>query len=81
MSLPRVVFGTIPPTAEYRVPANQFIMFDNRLVHAETISAEQIISQPREIALYSRAFDEPAKLAVVGEPAYALVSSALDRRR
>lgn len=81
MSLPRVVFGIIPPTAEYHVPVNQFIMFDNRLVHVETISAELTISQPREIALYSRAFEELAKLAVVGDPAQALVSSALDRRR
>ncbi|PSL01595.1 helix-turn-helix protein [Haloactinopolyspora alba] len=81
MSLPRVAFGIIPPTAEYHVPANQFIMFDNRLVHVETISAELTISQPREIALYSRAFDELAKQAVVGEPARQLVTSALEQRR
>ncbi|MGH3873974.1 MAG: Scr1 family TA system antitoxin-like transcriptional regulator [Pseudonocardiaceae bacterium] len=39
MSLPRVTLGIIPAFAEYRVPTNQFIMFDNRLVHVETISA------------------------------------------
>jgi len=38
ISLPRIRLGIIPATVAYRVPTNQFIMFDERLVHVETIS-------------------------------------------
>ena len=81
MSLPRVTLGILPTFAEYRVPTNQFIMFDNHLVHVETVSAELTIKQPREIALYAKAFEELTKLAVIGDAARALISSALDLRR
>ncbi|WP_200825649.1 hypothetical protein [Kibdelosporangium aridum] len=43
----------------------------------ETISAELTVSQPREIALYAKAFDELAKQAVYGQAARALVTAAL----
>ncbi|MGI8312146.1 helix-turn-helix domain-containing protein [Saccharopolyspora hattusasensis] len=76
-SLPRVVFGIIPNNAEYRTPTNQFIIFDNRLVHVETISAELSISQPREVALYSKAFRRLAEQAVTGSAARNLITSAL----
>jgi transcriptional regulator with XRE-family HTH domain len=81
MSLPRISLGIIPTFAEYRVPTNQFIMFDNRLVHVETVSAELTIKQPREIALYARVFEELTKLAVIGNAARALITAALDHRR
>jgi hypothetical protein len=81
MSLPRVTLGILPVLAEYRAPTNQFIMFDNRLVHVETVSAELTIKQPREIALYAKAFQELAKLAVIGDAARVLISSALHLRR
>lgn len=81
MSLPRVALGIIPANAEYHVPTNQFIMYDNRLVHVETISAELTINQPREIILYRKAFEELAKQAVVGKVARALISNALEQRR
>lgn len=81
MSLPRITLGIIPTFAEYRVPTNQFIMFDNRLVHVETVSAELTIKQPREIALYAKAFEELTKLAVIGNDARALITAALDHRR
>ncbi|MDQ2708205.1 MAG: helix-turn-helix transcriptional regulator [Actinomycetota bacterium] len=81
MSLPRVVLGIIPTGSRYRVPTNQFIMFDNRLVHVETISAELTISQPREIALYNKSFAELAAQAVNGAAARALITTALDDLR
>lgn len=81
MSLPRITLGIIPALAEYQVPTNQFIMFDNRLVHVETISAELTIKQPREITLYGKVFDRLAKLAIIGNNARALITSALDHRR
>ncbi|MCE7006583.1 helix-turn-helix transcriptional regulator [Kibdelosporangium philippinense] len=80
-SLTRVTFGILPTDAEYRVPTNQFIMFDDRLVNVETISAELAVSQPREIALYGRAFNELAQQAVYGQAARGLISRALEKRR
>ena len=79
MALPRMHFGVIPAHAEYRVPSNQFIMFDDRLVQVETVSAELSISQPQEIALYLRAFAELAGQAVHGEAARKLVAASLRR--
>lgn len=79
MALPRLHFGVIPSHAEYRVPTNQFIMFDDRLVQVETVSAELSISQPQEIALYLRAFRELADQAVYGQGARELVTGALHR--
>lgn len=71
ISLPRITLGIIPAFAEYRVPTNQFIMFDNRLVHVETISAELTIKQPREIALYNKVFNRLAELTIIGNSARA----------
>lgn len=81
MSLPRVSLGIIPARAGYRVPTNQFIMYDNRLVHVETISAELTISQPREIALYSKTFHELTRQATCGQTARTLITTALDDLR
>jgi len=81
VSLPRVNLGIVAAQAEYRVPTNQFIMYDSRLVHVETVSAELAISQPREIALYAKAFKELARQAVSGQTARTLISAALDDLR
>lgn len=81
MSLPRVTLGIVPSGAEYLVPGNQFILYDERLVQVETISAELTVTPPREIALYVAAFDALAGQAVYGPAARELISSALDARR
>ncbi|MGH3737188.1 MAG: DUF5753 domain-containing protein [Micromonosporaceae bacterium] len=81
MSLPRVVLGILPASAMYLVPTNQFIIFDSRMVHVETVSAELAISQPREIAVYQRAFGVLAKQSLVGDAARSLITAALERRR
>jgi hypothetical protein len=78
MSLPRVSFGIIPSHAEYRTPTNQFIIFDNRFVHVETISAELSINQPQEVAVYANAFQRLTKQAVTGTAARALIVTALN---
>ena len=64
VSLPRVSLGILPERTPYRVPTNQFIMFDDRLVHVEAISAEIAVTQPREIALYAKAFHRLSEAAV-----------------
>lgn len=81
MSLPRVTLGIIPTGAEYVVPSNQFILYDDRLVQVETVSAELTVTPPREVALYVTAFDALARQAVYGPAARALVTTALDERR
>jgi transcriptional regulator with XRE-family HTH domain len=78
MSLPRVGFGIIPSHAEYQTPTNQFIIFDDRLVHVETVSAELSVSQPQEVAVYVKAFQRLTKQTVIGAAARALIAAALD---
>jgi transcriptional regulator with XRE-family HTH domain len=77
LSLPRLSLGILPAGSAYQVPTNQFIMFDDRMVHVETVSAELTITQPREIALYARAFQELSKAAVYGAAARDLIRRAL----
>ncbi len=81
IGLPRVMLGIIPLTAEAKVLMNNFVMFDNRLVKEEGSTAGLAITQPREIALYGRAFNIFASQSVTGPPARALIQAALDRRR
>jgi transcriptional regulator with XRE-family HTH domain len=78
MSMGRVQLGILPARAPYTVPSNQFIVFDERLVHVETISAEISVTQPREIALYLSAFTALADSAVYGPAARTLIMAELD---
>jgi transcriptional regulator with XRE-family HTH domain len=79
MSAASVLLGIVPAEAPYVVPSHQFIMFDERLVHVEAISAEVSVTQPREIALYGRAFSALAGLAVYGAGARSMISDAMGR--
>ncbi|GAB2452637.1 helix-turn-helix domain-containing protein [Nocardia tengchongensis] len=79
-SLPRVTFGIIPMTAEARVLFNNFVLYDNRLAAEEGSTAKLTVTQPREIALYLRAFDTLARQSVTGEPARRLIRQALETR-
>ncbi len=81
LSLPRVSLGILPTCSEYRVPTNQFIMFDDRVVHVENVSAEVAVTQPREIALYAKAFGELAEQAVHGRAAKEFIETALTELR
>jgi transcriptional regulator with XRE-family HTH domain len=79
MSLPRVSVGIVPVMAKRanwaQVP---FWIFDNSLVQVETVSAGLDITQPREIAMYARMFDQIRESAVHGAEARELVASAID---
>ncbi|MBH0776685.1 hypothetical protein [Nocardia bovistercoris] len=44
----------------------QLILYDNRMVLVEAITAELTITQPREIAQYGRVFESLSRQAVVG---------------
>jgi transcriptional regulator with XRE-family HTH domain len=78
MSMGRIRLGIIPATAPYVVPSNQFIIFDDRLVHVEAVSAEIAVTQPREIELYARSFAALAKLAQYGSNARRMIMEAMN---
>lgn len=78
ISLPRLNLGIIPLRSLYHIwPGNAFIMFDDRMVMVETYSAELTITQPRELALYAKAFALLHRSAVYGQPARDLIGQAL----
>ncbi|MCC3326844.1 DUF5753 domain-containing protein [Nocardia abscessus] len=79
--MPRVTLGIVPALAEALVVSTNFAMFDNRLVMVEGTAAELIITQPREIATYGRAFKTLAGQSVTGEAVRKLIRTALDRRQ
>jgi transcriptional regulator with XRE-family HTH domain len=81
LSLPRVSLGILPSRVEYRVPTNQFIMFDDRVVHVENVSAEVAVTQPREIALYAKAFSTLTQQAAYGQAAKRLIATVLAELR
>ncbi|MEV6770268.1 helix-turn-helix transcriptional regulator [Nocardia sp. NPDC051030] len=80
IGMPRVTLGIIPLTAEALVVVEAFMMFDNRMVKVEAHTAELTVSQPREVALYGRAFDTLASQSVTGKAARMLIHEAINRR-
>jgi transcriptional regulator with XRE-family HTH domain len=78
-SLPRLHLGIIPARAPHGyAPMCAFMVHDERLVTVETLSAELKLTQPREVALYIKAFDRYAASAVYGQRARALITQARD---
>ncbi|MGY4103039.1 helix-turn-helix domain-containing protein [Nocardia sp. R16R-3T] len=80
IGMPRITIGIIPAIAEALIVSNSFVMFDNRMVMVESTAAELTITQPREVAIYGRAFDVLAGQSVTGEAARELIRAALERR-
>ncbi|MFH9614656.1 helix-turn-helix domain-containing protein [Streptomyces pratensis] len=78
-ALPAVSLGIIPATAERsQWPRETFHVYDDELVSVELVSAQVRITQPAEIDLYVRAFEEIRQTAVYGAEARALVVKAID---
>jgi transcriptional regulator with XRE-family HTH domain len=78
MSLPRVSLGIIPAAGERQCLAQgSFWIFDERVVQVETMSAGLEITQPREIAVYVRAFGLLQQSTVYGKPARELIGRAM----
>ena len=79
-ALPQVSFGIIPTSTRERVlwPQETFDVHDDTLVSVELLSAEVNVTQPSEIALYIRAFEELRGMAVYGADARALIVKAID---
>ena len=57
---------------------NGFWILDEALVQFDTYSAELSLVRPDEVALYGRAFERLAALAVYGSEARMLITRALE---
>ncbi len=80
LKLPRLRLGIMPADAPYRVPLNNgFWILDDALVQFDTYSAELSLVRPDEIALYGRAFERLAALAIYGVEVQNMVWGARDR--
>lgn len=78
-ALPAVSLGIIPTTATRgQWPRETFHVYDDSLVSVELVSAQVRITQPSEIGLYVRAFEQMRRTAVYGAAARALVVKAID---
>lgn len=78
MSLPRVSFGVIPAMGKrHSLTQGSFWMFDDSRVRIETVSASLTVTQPRDIAMYSRVFELLQRSAVFGREARLIISHAL----
>ena len=79
MALPNISLGIVPTTVEREVIGSAgFWMFDDKLVKLETPTASIEVSQPQEIALYSRMFDQLRQPALYGREARSLITRTLD---
>jgi hypothetical protein len=77
-ALPNVSLGVIPPDLDRTMWSSPgFWIFDDCRVLVETPSAELTITQPREIDVYLRTFDELAAMAVYGSAARSLITAAI----
>lgn len=78
LSLGIVPFGAV--RSAYR-PTETFSIYGDQMVVVELVGAAVNITQPREISLYVKAFNELAAVAVHGEAARVLIANALDALR
>lgn len=79
-ALPQVSFGIIPTATHERAlwPQETFDVHDDTLVSVELISAEVNVTQPSEIALYIKAFEQLRGMAVYGADARELIIQAIE---
>ncbi|RRQ77084.1 transcriptional regulator [Streptomyces griseofuscus] len=79
-ALPQVSFGIVPTATRERSmwPKETFHVHDDTLASVELVSAEVNLTQPSEIALYVKAFEQLRSMAVYGAEARALIVKAID---
>ncbi|MET8983280.1 helix-turn-helix transcriptional regulator [Streptomyces sp. NPDC004539] len=79
-SLPSVSLGIIPMGVPRGGdwPTESFLIFDDSLVKVELVSARLSVTQPSEIAEYTRTFAELSAIAVRGVDARRLITAAID---
>lgn len=81
--LPSVEFGVVPHDAPMPIPPLAcFSLYDNDFVLVETLTGEQRLDDPDEVAVYVKAFDLLRDAALTGPHAVALIQRvAADLRR
>ncbi|MFE9050369.1 helix-turn-helix domain-containing protein [Streptomyces rubiginosohelvolus] len=79
MGLPSISLGVIPFTAPRAAwPLETFTIFDRKRVHVETLSAAIKETEPSDVALYLKAFENLKEVAAYGTEARALIAAAFD---
>ena len=78
--LARLRLGVVPTHTRQYMPLCGFWIFDDNEVQIETYSAAIRITQPREIAMYAKVFDQYAKRATYGQRARDLIYRAIQDR-
>ncbi|GAA2020748.1 helix-turn-helix transcriptional regulator [Catenulispora yoronensis] len=79
MTLPSVVLGVIPETADRTMwPVESFTMFDDRTVSVELLGAQVTVTAPSDVDIYVRAFTTLSEMAVYDKPARSLITAAID---
>jgi transcriptional regulator with XRE-family HTH domain len=79
-ALPSVSLGIIPNATRERPmwPQEVFHVYDETLVSVELLAARVQVTQPSEIALYVKAFEQLRSMAVYGTEARALILRAIE---
>jgi transcriptional regulator with XRE-family HTH domain len=79
-ALPSVSLGIIPAGTQQRAlwPQELFHVYDDRLVSVELMTARIQVTQPSEVDMYLRAFEQLRGMAVYGAAARALVLRAIE---
>jgi transcriptional regulator with XRE-family HTH domain len=78
-ALPSVSLGIIPKAARRTLwPQELFHVYDDQLVSVELMSARVRVTQPSEVALYLKAFEQLRAMAVYGAEARALILRAIE---
>ncbi|MFD1539578.1 helix-turn-helix domain-containing protein [Nonomuraea guangzhouensis] len=79
MHQPNISLGIIPSgVSRVQKVTESFLIYDDSTVVIELVSAIVNLTQPREIGLYVKCFGDLKKDAVFGNPARALIDSALE---
>ncbi|AWW43401.1 helix-turn-helix domain-containing protein [Streptomyces cadmiisoli] len=79
-ALPQVSLGVIPSATTERSlwPQELFHIYDDTLVSVELLAARVQVTQPSDIALYVRSFEQLRGMAVYGANARALIVRAIE---
>ncbi len=77
-TLTTITFGVVPLARELpAAPVQGFVVYDERVVRIEHLTAELSLGQPGEVAAYVTLFDRLAAVACYGADARVLIKRAL----
>lgn len=77
--LPNIDVRVVPMAGrKHDIPNHAFVIRDDRAVTVETVHAEVVVTDPRDVALYVSKFDGFAQDALVGDELIALLESIRD---